>query len=386
MTWSKGSGKGPWGSRPTGNTPGTGGSGGPPRETPPDFDDFFRKSQESLRHLLNGSGGSGKGPILLLALGVLALWAASGFYRVDADEQGVVMRFGQYHRIAQPGLNYHLPYPIETVYTPPVTNINREQVGFRLSGDVFSRAGRSIIPEESLMLTGDKNIVSAQFEVQWRIKDAEKFLFNVRDPQIMVKPVAETSMREIMGKTPLSLALSDSRQLIAEDTKQLMQSILDEYQSGIEIYEVNLLAVDAPEPVVDAFIDVLAAQQEKETLRNQAMRYRDGILPVAQGQVEKMIKDAQAYKGAVVSKAHGDSERFISVYNEYKDAKDVTRRRIYMETMEDVLSGMPKVIMSEGSSQKTVPYLPLPEIRKNTTNDAPKPAVSDSTSTVGSRP
>ncbi len=366
MSWKQGSGKGPWGNRPPSTPPGGGHhNGGGPNRTPPppDLDEFFRKGQESLRNLMGGRGG-GIGPILIIGALLLALWGASGFYRVDADEQGVVMRFGQYHRISQPGLNYHLPYPVETVFTPKVTNINREQVGFRSSSGVYNTDRRNIIPEESLMLTGDKNIVSAQFEVQWRIKDAEKFLFNVRSPEVLVKPVAETSMREIMGKTPLSLALSDSRQVIAEDTKQLMQAIMDEYEAGIEIYEVNLLAVDAPEPVVDAFIDVLAAQQEKETLRNQAMKYRDGILPVAQGQVEKMIKDAQGYKEAIVSKARGDSERFISIYNEYKSAKDVTRKRMYLDTMEQILSGMQKVIMSDGSAKSVTPYLPLPAIEK----------------------
>lgn len=377
MTSNKG---GPWGSS-GGNTGGTGGGQRPNRpNTPndqPDLEELLRKSKESLRNVFGGGGGgmNGKGSsgsfdlqgprlIILICLGVLVLWFASGIYRVDADEQGVVLRFGEYHRTTEPGLNYHLPYPVEQAFTPRVTTINREQVGFRSMGNNYdNRENRTLVPEESLMLTGDKNIVSAQFEVQWRIKDAGKYLFNLRTPDFIVKPVAETAMREIMGNTALSLALSDKRQSIAEATQDLMQSVLDEYQSGIEIFEVNLLAVDAPQPVVDAFIDVLSSQQEKETLRNQAMKYRDGILPVAQGQAEKLIQDAEAYREAVVSKSQGEAARFMSVYNEYKNAQDVTRQRIYLETMEEVLGGMNKVIIDNKASSNVLPYLPLPEIK-----------------------
>lgn len=388
MTANKG---GPWGSS-GGSTGGSSGGGkGPNRpNTPndqPDLEELLRKSKESLRHVFgNGGGGNGigggsgfdlQGPrlIILICLGLLALWFASGIYRVDADEQGVVLRFGEYHRTTEPGLNYHLPYPIEQAFTPRVTSINREQIGFRSMGNNYdNRENRTLVPEESLMLTGDKNIVSAQFEVQWRIKDAGKYLFNLRTPDFIVKPVAETAMREIMGNTALSLALSDKRQSIAEATQDLMQSVLDEYQSGIEIFEVNLLAVDAPQPVVDAFIDVLSSQQEKETLRNQAMKYRDGILPVAQGQAEKMIQDAEAYREAVVSRAQGEASRFNAVYAQYKNAEDVTRQRIYLETMEEVFGGMNKVILDNKSGNGVVPYLPLPEVQRGRATSNVSPA------------
>lgn len=377
MTWNKGTGRGPWGNRPTGSGSGGGSSGGgnsgggnaPP---PPDLDELIRKSQESLRQMM-GNGPGGVRPFVLMALVLAGLWFSSGVYRVDADEVGIVLRFGEFHRRTEPGLNYHFPYPIETVATPKVTTINREEVGFRSSGGAYmDKNSRQIVPEESLMLTGDKNLVSAQFEVQWRIKDAARFLFNTRNPEFIVKPVAETAMREVMGNTPLSLALSDKRQPIAEATKALMQSVLDDYKTGIEIYEVNLLAVDAPQPVVDAFIDVLAAQQEKETLQNQAGKYRDGIIPVAQGQVEKMIKDAEAYKQAVVAKATGEASRFSAVYQEYKEAKDVTKQRIYLETMEEIMAGMNKVIMDGASGQGVLPYLPLNQL-KPSAGDATQP-------------
>lgn len=357
MTWNKGTGagKGPWGNRPAG---GGGSGGGQDTPPPPDLEEIIRKSQESLRQMMGDNPGGAR-PFVLAALALAALWFASGIYRVDADEVGIVLRFGEFHRTTAPGLNYHLPYPVETVATPRVTSINREEVGFRSGGNFTQTDNRTIVPEESLMLTGDKNLVSAQFEVQWRIKDAARFLFNTRSPEYLVKPVAETAMREVMGNTPLSLALSDKRQPIAEATKALMQSVLDDYKTGIEIYEVNLLSVDAPQPVVDAFIDVLAAQQEKETLQNQARKYRDGIIPVAEGQAEKMVKDAEAYKEAVVAKAKGEAARFTAVYKEYKEAKVVTKQRIYLETMEEIMSGMNKMILREGGGRDVLPYLPL---------------------------
>jgi membrane protease subunit HflK len=329
--------------------------------------------------MFGGGGGSGtdgegsKRPFIIAVVLLIGLWLASGIYRVDADEQGVVLRFGQFERISEPGLNYHLPFPVEVVYTPRVTSINREEIGFR------SRTGTEDVvnvPEESLMLTGDKNLVSTQFEVQWRIKDAVKYLFNLRTPESMVKPVAETSMREVMGNTSLSQALSDNRQAIANDTQQLMQGILNEYESGIEIYEVNLLAVDAPEPVVDAFIEVLAAQQEKETLQNEAKKYRDRIIPVAEGKVDRMLQEAKGYREAVISRAQGQAARFDAIYGEYARSKAVTRRRIYLETMEELFSGMTKMIVDGKSGSGVLPYLPLPELRK-------APAASGSTQPQG---
>ncbi len=361
--------RGPWGTPSGGNSGGSNGGkgGGEPPKRPnqqPDLDELIRKSTQALRSVYGGGKGGDEGggsikPFLLGLIVIIGLWFASGVYRVDADQQGVVLRFGQFHRITSSGLNYRLPYPFEEVFTPRITSINREEIGFRSNSSAASRVN---IPEESLMLTGDKNLLSAQFEVQWRIKDAVKYLFNVKDPNFTVKPIAEASLREIMGNTPLSLALSDKRQAIAEETKQQMQKILDDYQTGIEIYEVNLLAVDAPEPVVDAFIDVLAAQQEKETLQNKAAKYRDGIIPVAQGDAEKMVKDAQGYSQAVVSKANGDAARFSSIYNEYIQAEDVTRKRLYLETMEEVMSGMNKMIIDDKASGNIVPYLPLKQL------------------------
>ncbi len=363
MSWgNNGNDNGPWG----GGKP-SGGNGGGRGKKPqggkgqPDIELILKKGQSSFKKAVGGDGDdNGLRPFIVIALGVLVMWFASGLYKVNTNELGIEMRFGKYSDQSSPGLNYHLPYPIESVHVIPVTDINREQVGFRSTGG--SRKGgenRRAVTEESLMLTGDKNIVSTQFMVQWRIKDAVKYVFNLKNPQFMVKPVAETAMREVMGNTPLALALSDKRQLMGEETKILMQEMMDAYETGIEIFEVNLLAVDAPQPVVDAFIDVLAAQQEKETLQNQAIKYRDGIVPVAQGKAEKMIKDAEGYKAQVVAEAEGEAARFVSVYNEYAQAKDITKKRMYLETMEEIMKGTNKIILDNNASRGVLPYLPL---------------------------
>lgn len=383
-------GKSPWGQSGGQSGGGSGNNGGqrPPRSggQPPELDLIIRRSRETFtRRMGSGNNGGGHGSqqsnakiIALIALALLSLWLASGMYRVDADEQGVVLRFGKYHRTTEPGLNYHLPAPIESVITPRVTSINREQIGF-VSEDAFGNpTGRRENTGESLMLTGDKNLISTQFEVQWRIKNAQQYLFNVRNTHNVVRPVAETAMREVMGKTALSFALSDKRQAIAEQTRELMQGMLDEYGTGIEVFEVNLLSVDAPDPVVDAFIDVLNAQQEKVRLQNEAAKYRDGILPVAEGQARKVINDAEAYKNAIVARARGEAERFNVVYAEYANAKDVTRKRMYYETMQEIFGNMQKTIMEQGA----VPYMPLKELRPKNTG---QPAANTTRTTSGAQ-
>ena len=362
MPWGNNGGNdnGPWG----GGKPPSGGGGGRGRKPQggkgkgnPDIELILKKGGNSFKRAVGGDGDdNGMRPFIVIALGLLVLWFSSGLYKVDTNELGVEMRFGKYSNQSTPGLNYHLPYPIETVQVIPVTVVNREEVGFR---SVRGGENRRPVAEESLMLTSDKNIVSTQFEVQWRIKDAVDYAFNLKYPQYMVKPVAETAMREVMGNTPLALALSDKRQLIADETQKLMHQMMDDYGTGIDVRTVNLLAVDAPEPVVDAFIDVLAAQQEKETLQNQAIKYRDGIVPVAQGRAEKMIKDAEGYKEQVVAEAEGQAARFVSVYNEYAVAKDITKKRMYLETMEDIMTGTNKIILDDNASRGVLPYLPL---------------------------
>ena len=362
MPWGgkdNGHGQGPWARPPAGGSGGGGGS--KPPSQGPDFDAMMRKGRQTFRQMFSGgnAGGDSARLALLLAAAAFGLWLASGIYFVKADEEGIVQRFGAFHRISQPGIGYHLPYPLETVQTPKVTAINRAEIGYR-SG--YARGGRSEgVPEESLMLTGDENIVDINFEVQWRISDAAAYLFNVRNPEETVKTVAESSMREVIGKTPIATALAEGKLQVEQATKKLIQDTLSSYQAGIEVVAVNLLKVDPPAQVIDAFRDVQTARADLETARNQADAYRNDILPRARGDAQKMILDAEAYRQEVVARAQGEASRFAAVYAAYKQSKDVTRRRMYLEAMEDILQGVHKVLLDRAGG--VVPYLPLPELK-----------------------
>jgi membrane protease subunit HflK len=336
---------------------------------PPNLEDILRRGQDRLREVLPGGGNKGK--ILALAVAALVLiWLLSGFYRVQADQQGVVLRFGKWVETTQPGLNYHLPAPIESVVTPSVTRVNRIEIGFRSGAEIGRTGPVRGVGEESLMLTGDENIVDVNFTVFWRIKDAGMFLFNIRRPEPTVKSAAESAMREIIGQTPIALALAEGRRDIEERTFRLMQQILDSYGSGIEITQVRLQKVDPPAAVLDAFRDVQRAEADQERARNEAESYRNDVIPRARGEAERMIQEAEAYRQQVVAKAQGEAERFISILSAYRLAPDVTAKRLYLETMEDVLSGVEKVIIDSGSAGApgVVPYLPLPELRKRSGN------------------
>jgi membrane protease subunit HflK len=364
MAWGDNNNQNPWGNSPWGKPSGgdnnTGG-GKPPQK--PDFDEMREKAQKILRDMFSGDG-DGKRGFLLIVLAIFVLWMASGIYLVKPDEQGVVLRFGQYHHTTAPGLNYHLPYPFESVLTPRVTVINRVEIGQRsVGGEGRQYAGNNL--DERLMLTGDENIVDINFEVQWQINDAAEYLFNVRNPETTVKTTAESAMREIIGRTPIAVALAEGKLEIAEATKKLLQQTLDEYKAGIQIVSVNLLDTDPPAQVIDAFRDVQTARADLETSRNQADAYRNDILPRARGEAQKLILDAEGYKQEVIARAQGEASRFSAVYNEYKQAKDVTKRRIYIETMEEIMSGMNKIIIDGKSSQGVLPYLPLPELKKH---------------------
>ncbi len=361
MPWGDKDSQGPWG-RPQGG----GGYKPEPSGQPqgPDFEELLRRGQEKFREFFPGGEGGARGLVLLAIIAVL-LWLSSGIYFVKADEQGVVKRFGSYHRTTGAGLNYHLPYPIESVETPRVTAVNRVEIGFR-SDSGFTRRGQDgerPIEEESLMLTGDENIVDIHFEVQWKISDAPNFLFNIRDPENTVKDVAESAMREVIGKSPIAAVLAEGKLVVAQDTRALIQSTLDEYKAGIEVVALNLLKADPPAQVIDAFRDVQTARADMETLRNQAEVYSNDILPKARGQAQQMIFEAEGYRQEVIARAQGEASRFLAVYNEYKQARDVTRKRIYLETMEEILQGMNKMIVSDKSAGDVVPYLPLPALK-----------------------
>ena len=374
MPWNSnqggGQGGGPWGSgsggnggSPWGRPGGGGGGGGGPQ--PPNIEELIKKGQERFKTMMPGGFGNAKGIILILLVAV-ALWGASGFYRVQPDEQGVVLRFGEWTRTTGPGLNYHLPSPIESVLTPNVTRENRIEVGFRSAGDSSGRAGVSRDDaEESLMLTGDENIVDIDFVVFWRIKDAGQFLFKLRNPDLTVKAVAESVMREIIGQTPIQVALTEGRQVIEVRATENTQRLLDEYQSGVEVRQIQLLAVDPPSPVIDAFNEVQRARADKERVRNEAEAFRNDMVPRARGEAERLIQEARAYREEIVNRAQGDAQRFLSVYEAYAKSPDVTQQRIYIETMQQVLGNVQKVIIDDkGGNAGVVPYLPLPEIQK----------------------
>ena len=352
----QGGGRGPWGQGPRGAGP-----------QPPDLEEPRRRGQERCRKTLPGGGLGGRGASLA-ALGAVAVWSFSGFYRVAPDEQGVELRFGRWIRTTQPGLNYHLPWPIETAVTPKVTRINREEIGFRSApeGVVLTRQrAQPDVAEESLMLTGDENIVDIDFEVQWLIKDAGNFLFNVENPPLTIKAVAESTMREVIGKNQIQRILTEGRQPIERATQQLMQTVLDHYKAGVLITLVNLQKVDPPAAVIDAFRDVQSAQADRERAQNEAEAYRNDVIPRARGESQRVVQQAEAYKQEVIAHAQGDAARFTSVYKEFRQAKEVTAKRMYLETMEKLLHGMNKIIIdSPTGGQGVVPYLPLPELQR----------------------
>lgn len=372
-------GQGPWGqntppkkpsNKPNGQKP-----GGDKQE--PDLDELLRRAREHFRNILGNGGGTpgkpnnGVSAPTVAAFVVIGLitWLATGVYTVAPEEEAVVLRFGAFNRASTPGLHYHIPYPIEQVSKVPVTTINRVEVGVR-SGVVYGRDGTAQerkVPEESLMLTGDENIVDVDFEVQWRVNDAKNFLFQMKDPSGTVKSAAESAMREVIGRTPIADALTEGRQKIEESARKILQGLLDSYKSGIEIVKLQLREVQPPLQVIDAFRDVQNAKSDKEAAINQAQTYRNDILPRARGEAERILQDSQAYESRTVSLAQGEAQRFTKIYDEYVKAKDVTRKRMYLDTMEEILTGMDKVILDNKAG--AVPYLPINEINKRKVDD-----------------
>src|SRR5947208_115164 len=352
--WGTGSGgKGPWGSGPQ--------SSGP---TPPDLEEFLRRSQDKLRSVLPGGNLGGRG-LVLIVLAAVAVWGFSGFFRVDPDELGVVLRFGKYVREVQPGLNYHLPYPIESVLTPKALRTNKIDIGMRVVEDL--RRGTTIrdVPEESLMLTGDENIVDVDFSVLWKIKPngVSDYLFNIQQPEGTVKAVAESAMREVIGRSTLQPILTGARQNIETAVHDLMQKVLDNYGAGVLIAQVQLQKVDPPSQVIDAFRDVQAARADSERSQNEAQSYANKVVPEARGRAAQITQSAEAYREQTVAEAKGATSRFLQVYDEYKKAPDVTRQRMYLETMERLFGGTDKIILDQGGGG-VVPYLPLDQLSR----------------------
>ncbi len=354
----------PWGAPPGGGggrSPGGNGSG--TRQDPPNLDDIIKNIQKTINKFSGGKSGGSK-PIIMGLLIILGLYVASGLYRVLPDEQGVVLRFGKFVNTTQPGLHYHLPTPFERALTPKVTKVNRVDIGFRPASDSGRSSGVGNVPEESLMLTGDENIVDINYSVFWVIKDAGKFLFNIQSPVETVKATSETAMREVIAKNNIQTILTEGRANIEIEVQEITQKILDEYQSGIQITQVQTQQADPPEQVIDAFRDVQAARADRERSKNEAEGYANDVIPRARGEAEQVLQQAEAYKKEVVAKAEGEASRFLAIYNEYKNAKQVTQERMYLETMEKVLADIDKVIIDKNSGSGVVPYLPLPELKR----------------------
>ncbi|MEO5336666.1 MAG: FtsH protease activity modulator HflK, partial [Magnetospirillum sp. WYHS-4] len=340
------------------------GGGGGPR--PPDIEAMLRRGQDRFKSILPGGLGAGRGFVVLLMAAVL-MWLGSGVYQVKPGEEGVELLFGKFVQRTGPGLHVWLPEPFGEVLKPNVERTNVINIGFRGSQQDSSGrgAGSRDVPQESLMLTSDQAIIDADFVVQWRIKNAADFLFNIVNQEVTIKVVAESVMREVVGRAPLEGTLTQNRQVVEQHAKELMQKTLDDYGTGVMISDVKLQKVDPPTEVIDAFNDVQRALQDKERQQNEANAYRNDIIPKAKGEAERIIYEARGYKEKAIKDAEGEAKRFISVYDAYAQGKDVTARRLYLERMEDVFRHSQKVIVDQdGDSGGVVPYLPLPELKK----------------------
>lgn len=331
---------------------------GTPLDEGVDLDDLIRLAKGKLQRLSRLPGFGRRGLLLMGALSAVA-WGLTGIYKVQPDEQGVVLRFGKWVDTTEPGLHVHLPYPMETALFPKVTQVNQLQLGNVEASALLGSGGA----REKQMLTGDENIVEADCAVFWQIKNAGQYLFKVFDPEVAVKVAAESALREIIGRTPIQAALSDKRQQIADQTKELLQHLLDAEQAGILITQVQLQRVDPPAAVIDAFNDVQRARADQERARNEAEAYANDIIPRARGEARRINQEAEAYKAQVVNLAEGDAKGFLSVYQSYAQAKDVTAWRLYLESMDEVLKKATRVIVDSSGKgvSGVVPYMPLPE-------------------------
>lgn len=369
---------GPWGGGGRGSGNGGDNRGGgkrPGGDTPqiPEIDEIVKKGQEQLKVLMGGRGGSGgnrgtgggggpalnRGTIGIGLVGLLGLWLFASFYTVRPEEQSVELFLGKYYATGNPGLNF-APWPFVTAEVIPVTRENNEDIG-------TETGNRS---ETGLMLTTDANIVDIDFQVVWNINDPAKILFNISDPQLTVRAVSEAAMREIIAASELAPILNRDRGLIADTARESIQATLDEYESGISIVRVNLDKADPPREVIDAFREVQAAEQERDRLERQADAYANRVLAGARGEAAQLLEESEAYRAQVVNEAQGEASRFLAVLGQYQLAPEVTRKRLYLETMEQVLGEVDKVILdnSGNGGQGVVPYLPLNELRRGNSN------------------
>ncbi len=333
------------------------GGGGDNRKPPYNFNKNPNNPFKGFSSKLGGKG------VWLIGGGLVVLWLLSGIFIVNPDEEGIVLRFGKYVRTVGPGPHYHLPNPIETVYKPKVTQVLRGEVGFRSvgQGSTFQQGQLRTVPEEASMLTGDENIVSVQFSVQYKISNPVEYLFNVTNQAAVVRNAAEAAMREVIGKSMIDSALTDGKIRIQSDATELLQKILNRYEVGVQIIAVQLQDVHPPREVVDAFKDVASAREDKSRIINEAEAYRNEVLPKARGQSAELVNQAEAYKETRVQTAQGRANRFLSVLAEYEKAQDITRKRLYFEAMEKILSNATdKIIVPSSAAERVLPLLPLP--------------------------
>lgn len=353
-----------------------------PKADNPDLeiDDFIKKGEDFIRKItadiFGGTGGGNKGSnkknspssggqkslLGIVALSFVAIWLSMGFYKVNPDENAVVLYFGKFYSISTPGLNYYIPYPFGKVIKKSITNVNTEEFGFNSSSRSYRDRN---LDAESLMLTGDENIVDIEFQIQWQISDLKNFIFNISEQNLAIRQAAESAMREIIARTPIADSLSDGKRRIEGEVKVLMQEILDSYNSGVRVVLAQMRRVDPPSQVIDSFRDVQTARADKEKEINQAQSYANDIIPRARGQAAKMKEEAEAYRSQVIAQAEGEVGRFLEVYKQYSQAKQVTKKRIYLEVMEKIYQNIDKIIIDEGAAKSgVVPYIPLNELKK----------------------
>lgn len=359
MPWNKdeggGGGQGPWGQGPSGgnrdnnrnrNNWGGRGGGGGPGNLPPELEDIIQRSKDQLKNAIPGGGRfSWIIPILLLIIFVVY----NSIYQVQPDERGVVLRLGHYSRTVDPGLQFAL-WPIEKIEKPKVGSVRQINIGTEQS--------------DSQMLTGDKNIISVPFTIQWRISNPKDFLFNIANQEATIRALAQSAMREVVAQNSAQAVLTTKKSEIAAQVQSITQTLLEQYQAGVTLTALNLGETQPPPEVADAFADVVRAEQNRKQLENEAQQYRNQKNQQAEGEVGKLIEDATGDKAAAIATARGETSRFLAVYEQYRQAKDVTRRRLFLETMENVLSQSNKVIIEQGKSGSgVVPYLPLPQIQ-----------------------
>lgn len=362
---SGGNGGGPWGGNRGGGGEGGGGGGGGPfggggggNRGPQDLEDLIKKGQDRMKSMMPRGGFGGLG--IIIAIGVaLLIWLGTGFYRVNPGEQGLVLRFGAWvnqDNLAEPGLHWHLPYPIESADIVNVDQVRQIPIG-------ITTTNRTRNSQMLQMLTQDQNIIDIAFTVQWRIVNAGFYQFNIRDPEDTVEAVAESAMREVIGQTDIQPALAEGRDEVAREVQELIQKVLDEYESGIQISSVNVQDAQPPQEVLEAFEDVQRAQQDLERARNEAEAYRNKVVPEARGFARRTIEDANAFKERIVKNAQGEAQAFVEVYNAFRLEPALTQQRLYLETMQSVLGNTDKLILDSTVQEGVVPYLPLNELR-----------------------